>query len=654
MAAKKLFKTKASVKGLIADPHTFLATLSTDERVTLFQSLQNAYTNAKPLVPDAIYDILIGLHPELNNVGAPVPDGDSRKEKLPIWMGSLDKIKSDPKQLESWKSKFAGEYVVSDKLDGVSALLDSARGLLYTRGDGEVGQNIHHLIPLINGIPKGVPAGIMVRGELIISRVDFEEIKSRGANARNLISGLVNAKKPDVDVAKRCVFMAYELRMEEGNGKQEIPPSQQFETLHKLGFRCPWNQKGTVDTLDFDSLSQVLATRRVESDFEMDGLVISHDASHPGQIGKNPTYAFAFKNLLNQETAEVIVSEVIWNTSKDGLLKPTVEFDAVRLSGVSIKRATGFNAEYIEINLVGPGAKLLITRSGDVIPYIMRVLEPASSGKPQLPNPAIVGEYIWKGKDVELTGQSDAHDLRLLELFFDTLDIKGVSKGTVAKVFNAGFDSVRSVLDMSEANIVAIPSMQNRGPLVKDVRDKAKALTCVQLMKASNAFGAGFGERKLNSIIVAIPNAGSANASITVDQLIGIEGVSNITASKFIEGHAKFKIWLQTTGLGVSSKCETGKETCEKSKKSEKPTKPSNNKSSKLVGQIIAFSGFRNAEWEKIISDNGGRVATSISSKTTLVVVKHSDKGPSGKVNAAMEKGVRVISPAEFANEFVI
>ena len=675
---KKTFKTKKSVEGLIADPKKFLSALTNDERKTLWSSLRNAFFNTNaPLVSDNIYDLIGELYPELggddddddDDVGAPIPDGDSRKAKLPIWMGSLDKIKSDPKQLDIWKTKYGCEkskYILSDKLDGVSALLVIGQAAvgepaysLFTRGDGSVGQNITHLVAMVNGFPSvktlsSIPKGCMIRGELVMMKADFDE--ERGSNARNLVSGLVNAKKPDSDVARVVVFMAYEFRMPVNGSVTDISPSEQFKKLREYGFRCPWHEQGNVADLDFETLSQNLSLRRQESDFVIDGLVVAHDGVHPHLHGKNPGHAFAFKFLISQETAEVIVSQVVWKTSKDGYMKPTVEFEAVRLSGVNIKRATGFNAEYIKNNCVGPGARLLVTRSGDVIPYIMRVIDGAANGKPQLPDQLAPPNlpWIWKGKDIKITGQSDEHDLRLLVLFFDSLDIKGVSKGTVTKIFEAGFNSVSSVLRMTEAQVVAIPSMQNRGSLAAEVKTKATSISCIQLMKASNAFGAGFGDRKLKSIVSAIPSLVQQDKVPSIDQLVAIDGVSDITAAKFIEGYAKFKVWLKETGLKKG--CQATKSATTATDKGQKELQPQPihvSKHAKLLKDaVVVFSGFRNAEWEKIIEAAGGRVATSISSKTTLVVVKDTES-TSAKVKAAESMGTRVISGPTFEKEFV-
>jgi NAD-dependent DNA ligase len=130
----------------------YLKTLSKKEIVSLYQSANQKYYNeSQPLFSDEEYDILKDyveqVYPNEIEIGAPVSSG--KKVKLPIFMGSMNKIKSDQKVLESWTKKYAGPYVCSAKLDGISALFDgrTTQKKLFTRGNGTIGQDISKFIP---------------------------------------------------------------------------------------------------------------------------------------------------------------------------------------------------------------------------------------------------------------------------------------------------------------------------------------------------------------------------------------------------------------------------------------------------------------------------------------------------------------------------
>lgn len=607
-------------KAWLKEPVKNIGTMSAEDIANVMQQCQLAYYNtSKPLVSDDIYDIfkekleeLDPTNPILFNVGAVLSE---RKVKLPVYMGSMDKMKADKKELDSFVETYKGTYVISDKLDGNSALfvIKEGKQFLYSRGNGIIGQDISHLIPFVHGFPKSVGADSIVRGELIISKKNWAHISDKGANARNTVAGIVNAKVPDLKVAKLTTFVAYSVILPD-----ELTFSKQMTWLKQKGFVPVYHHKVKKAKTEMivDWLSTQLAKRREESDYEIDGLIVSHDAYYPVTAGKNPKHAFAFKHLLTKETAEVIVTKVEWNISKDGLIKPTVLFLPIKLAGVTIQRATGFNGDYIKTNTIGPGAHLLITRSGDVIPHIIETLSQASNGTPQMPDIP----WVWTegNKDIKIKGKSTAMDMKQIVHFFETIKVKGFSEGTITKLYKAGYTSVKSIAEIDDTNGIIRPA------LVSDIKKRIKEATCLQLMHASNVFGQGFGERKLAAITSALKDMVP-----TVNELVKIDGVSKITAEKFMLGLTNYKKFLKDTGLSCEDKAEA------------------NANGTKFAGQVIVFTGFRNKEWEQIVIENGGTIGASITSKTTLVVAKDPNIS-SGKLDGARAKGIAVVGMDEW------
>ena len=190
----------------------------------------------------------------LSNIGAPV---EKNKVKLPYEMPSMDKIKPDTNALTQWLKHFTGPYVLSCKLDGVSALYTTECNIpkLYTRGDGKVGQDISHLIPYLK-LPDN--KDIVVRGELIITKNDFDNhLKDSFANPRNLVSGIVNQKKIDENI-KYLHFVAYELI------QPELIPSEQLYFLQTLDINIDVVLFKSIDHLTNDLLSELLIKWRKE------------------------------------------------------------------------------------------------------------------------------------------------------------------------------------------------------------------------------------------------------------------------------------------------------------------------------------------------------------------------------------------------------
>jgi DNA ligase (NAD+) len=524
--------------------------MDSSKLAALLAEANEAYRNSgSPIMTDAEYDALKEEleamdphHPFLSQVGAVAASG--RKTVLPYWMGSLDKVK--PGKVEKKTQGFQGA-VISEKLDGVSALLVGGSSL-YTRGDGRVGQDVTHLLRHLPNIPRcGEIEQAAVRGELVIPRAAFEQhLRQRGANARNLVSGIVNAKEPDMEVLKHVRFVPYATL----SSMQDPPSVQKRDLVSRLGFGEIVEFR-VVPGFDEDLLTSYLAQRKRESLYEIDGLVVESDV--PGVYdtpGKNPSKAFAFKDASLGEHAVVTVDRVEWKASKDGLLKPTVHFEeAVRLSGASIKRATGFHAQFVQSNRIGKGAKVFVTRSGDVIPHIGKVLLPAEAA--DMPTG---GDYEWtaSGKDLRVSSSGDQGDVqkRLLECFFERMNVPGMGPGTVKKLHAAGFDTVGKIKRGEFPDSVLGPAVSAKAR--QNLARLSEPQDCIDLMEASNAFGRGMGKKKLGAILDAFPQI-PARPSFRPETaaLLEVEGVKGKTAEAFLQGLARFWDFVKANELQV-------------------------------------------------------------------------------------------------------
>lgn len=320
-----------------------------------------------------------------------------------------------------------------------------------------------------------------------------------------------------------------------------------------------------------------------------------------------------------------------------------MEFDKVKLGGVHISRATGFNGEFIATNVVGPGSRILIIRSGDVIPYIQKVLTPATSGKPQMP----LGEFKWNEtkKDILIVSgdvPNEQHEFRQLENFFEKLEIRGISGKTAQKVYDAGFTTIQAFLKMKQSDVDVIPGLVKKAEFLGKIKDRLDNISCMSLMQASNVFGKGFGERRLNSIVDAIPKILNNKYTPTIGELEAIDGVSTITAEAFIEGLKNFRVFMDATKL----KCPS-LENKVKEKKKENPGVLAPARALDFTGQVIVFTGFRNKEWEQVIKDAGGTTGSGVTGKSTMVVTKDPDSD-SKKLNDARDKGINIVSIDDF------
>ena len=605
-------------------------------------SNKNYYNNI-PLLTDNEYDIVkefmkhkFPKNAALSNIGAPV---EKNKVKLPYEMPSMDKIKPDTNALTQWLKHFTGPYVLSCKLDGVSALYTTECNIpkLYTRGDGKVGQDISHLIPYLK-LPDN--KDIVVRGELIITKNDFDNhLKDSFANPRNLVSGIVNQKKIDENI-KYLHFVAYELI------QPELIPSEQLYFLQTLDINIDVVLFKSIDHLTNDLLSELLIKWRKEYIFEMDGIIVTDDKLYSRKSG-NPEHSFAFKMVLSEQIAEAKVVDVIWSASKDGYLKPRVRIEPIHLGGVTIEYATGFNGAFIENNKVGIGSLVEIIRSGDVIPHIKSVIQPAEKAKmPMIP-------YVWNNTHIDILLEDIENDSTVKEKniagFFKGIGVDGLSSGNIRRIIDAGYLTVPEILNMNESDFLKVEGFKQKlaHKIYSGIRDKLKNASLVQLMVCSNIFGRGLSEKKIEVIMEELPDILLSNISTSekIKEVSKIRGMASKSAENFVDKIEAFKIFLNEIGL-MHKLLDADDEDVESSSEKVKKVKEVKD-ANPLYKKNIVMTGARNKELIDKLKEISVNIATTVNKNTFALIAK--DKTDSStKIEDATKLNITIFSIEEF------
>ncbi len=601
----------------------------------LREANRSYYYDQTPLFTDNQYDIIkeyveakYPTNPIIYEIGTAV---ERNKVTLPYPMGSMDKIKPDTNALSNWTSKFTGPYLLSCKLDGVSGLYttEGKEPKLYTRGDGQIGQDISHLIPFLR-LPK--TRGIVIRGEFIISRGLFEaKYKDKFANPRNMVAGIVNHKTIN-EATKDVQFVAYELI------KPVYKPSQQMEFLSTLDVEVVLHK--FEHSLTNELLSKTLMNWRYNYAYEIDGVIVADDKVYERKVG-NPEHAFAFKMVLLDQMAEVKVVDVLWEPSKDGYLKPRVQIQPINLGGVQITYATGFNGAFINNNKIGIGSVVSLIRSGDVIPYICKIIVPANEPKmPSVP-------YKWNDTHVDIMLQDIESDETVREKnitgFFRGIGVEGLSSGNVKRIMEAGYNSVPEILQMEIPDFLEVEGFKDKTAtkLYNGIREKIEAVSLTTIMSASNMFGRGFSEKKIELIMESYPTVllSKESDSQKIAKISAIKGMASKSAEAFVERIPDFINFMKEAGL------------ISKLAISVKPKKEVN-QSHILFGKSIVMTGFRDAELQNELKEIGAKMGTSVSSKTFIVLVKDKDED-TGKASEARKLGVPLMTPVEFRIKYL-
>lgn len=604
------------------------------------------YNSGTSVISDSLYDILLDFlqmkSPKsviLKNIGSKVKS--KNKVELDYWLGSMDKIKPPSNQLAIWTKKFKPPYNLSDKLDGVSALLTyryDGSIKMFTRGTATEGMDITPLIKYLdlpsyksvqlycskNNI-EGKLNLIALRGELIIKEKTFTKNWSKTLkNGRNSVAGLVNSKTINPDLAKDTDLVIYEVV------DPFYPIETQFKVIADMGFNLVENK--TINTnITYELLSKYLKERREKGEYQIDGIIVTSGGDHDRNIKGNPEYAFAFKDVLEDQMAKTIVESIEWNVSKDGLIKPTLILKPVTIGGVEIKRATGFNAKFIQDNVLGPGAEVEIIRSGDVIPKVEKVLKPAK--KADLPDM----DYTWNETNVDiiLDDFSDNQSVLIKNIyyFFSKLDTKGLGEKNVEKLVEAGLDTIPKIMAADENKFLKVEGFGEKSAqnLVKSIKSALQNVPLARLMAASNKLGHGMGEERMKQVLEVYPNLMTDYKSWTKKQFIEnikeINGWEEKTSSLLVVNFGEFIKFYNSI-----SKYITIEEIKEK-----KMIK------GELTNKTIVLSGFRDKDLQTKVEDQGGKVGSTVSKNTDYLVVSDPDES-SSKINKAKELGIKIIT----------
>ena len=467
---------------------------TTQKRAAELRELLNRYLYEyhvldEPSVSDAeydrLYDELVGIeeaHPELvtpdsptHRVGAPSSDKFQKVRHLEQ-MGSLEKVTTDEgllKWADDVRKRLGTDepvaYVIEPKIDGLAVNLTYENGLLVrgaTRGDGIQGEDVTPNLRTIKAVPlrmrgDNAPAVLEVRGEVYLPISGFRELNERLAgtnqklapNPRNAAAGSLRQKNSAITADRPLSIWTYGVGAADG-----VRFDGQFEMLHWLaerGFRTnPYAER--LETIEeVAEACRGWETRRVELDYEIDGIVIKVDSLDQqrrlGALHSRPRWARAYK--WAPMTAVTRLLEIRIRVGRTGALNPWAVLEPVEVGGVTVSRATLHNEEDINRKQIRAGDDVIVQRAGDVIPQIVG---PAGAHRPgtkefRMPkNCPLCGTEIVKPEgEVMHRCPNRACPSRGLETLINwtgIADIEGVGEQTIRILWNTGL--VRSLPDL--------------------------------------------------------------------------------------------------------------------------------------------------------------------------------------------------------------
>lgn len=554
------------------------------------------------------------------------------------------------------------QYVCELKYDGASISLTYENGALLkavTRGDGTQGDNVTANIKTIKSVPlklKGnYPAKFDIRGEIVLpfegfnkmneDRIEIGEEPYR--NPRNTASGSLKLQD-SAEVAKRPLeFLLYSIK------GRDVGITTQFDGLDKArswGFKVPTAAKLANSIEDVFEFINYWDMHRHDLPYETDGVVVKvnnlYQQEELGYTAKAPRWAIAYK--FKAEQVSTRLNEITYQVGRTGAITPVANLEPVELAGTTVKRASLHNADQIEKLDIRVGDEVFVEKGGEIIPKIIAVdlTKRPSDSQPtiyitQCPecNTELVrqeGEaqhYCpnYNGCKPQIIGRIQHYISR------KAMDIEGLGGETVALLVNEGLISNYSDLyELTKEQVMPLERMAEKS--AENLVNGIEISKQIPFERVLFALGIRYvGETVAKKLAKHYKNIDALSQAtlidlVTVDE-IGVKIAESVVDFFTSEKNRHIIDRLKTFGVQMSLSEDVLA-----------------NQTDKLKGQIFVVSGVfetvsRN-ELKKLIEDNGGKVSSSISSKTTYLVA--GDKMGPSKREKAQSLNIPIINEKEF------
>ena len=642
------------------------------------------YVLDDPLISDGEYDQLFRKleqlerqHPELivresptQRIGAePLETFGTVTHRIP--MMSLANAMSD-KELSAFDERLKKslddmaeiEYVSEPKLDGLAVELIYENGTFVngsTRGDGTNGEDITANLKTIKAIPlalrhdkRSIPRLLEVRGEVFIRKSDFQSLNSQReksgesifANPRNAAAGSLRQLDPKITATRALSIYCYQAGSIIG---AEFNTHWEFlQSIQEWGL--PVNHEVQIGAGIKQAIAyhQQLEARRNNLPYEIDGSVIKvNSLSLQNTIGvrsRTPRWAIAGKFKAQQATT--VIHNIVASVGRTGAVTPVAKLEAVEVSGVTVTNATLHNQDEIDRKDIRIGDTVVVERSGDVIPKVIKVISakrPAGTKPYHLPNSCPVcdhelyrseDEVVYRCHNHACSAQIKGHLQHFVSK--NALDIDGVGEKLIEQLVDQGLiNTVDDLFRLDQATLSGLERMGEKSASnVLDSITNAKATTFARFVFALGIRHVG--EHTAKILEQAFQGDVEIFREASFDALEAIDEIGPIVAKSII------RFWEDEANKEIVAACFEMGVTFQAAPELLPQT---------LVGKTFVFTGsleiYTRKEAQKLVESHGARASSSVSKNTDYVVA---GSGAGSKLTKAKELGISIISEQKFEN----
>lgn len=659
-----------------------ISRLIVDLRQQLNEHNYRYYVLDDPVISDGEYDLLLRelenlekANPELitpdsptQRVGAtPLTKFDPVTHRLPLLslanaMDTDELLAFDERTCKGLAGAEQVEYVGEPKLDGLAVELIYENGRLVTgstRGDGTTGENITANLRTVRSIPLQLrtaelpaPTLLEVRGEVFISKTDFDKLNAQRsaaekvtfANPRNAAAGSLRQLDPAVTATRPLSIYCYQAGVIEG--AIYLTHWAFLQDLNKWGFPVNPYIKRLTGAEDIVTYHRQMEAQRNDLPYEIDGVVIKvNSLSEQERLGirsRSPRWAIAGKFKAQQVTT--IVEDILASVGRTGAITPVARLKPVYVGGVTVTNATLHNQDEVDRMDIRIGDTVLIQRSGDVIPKVVKVISeqrPPGTKPYKLPAACPVCTHpIYRPPDEAVARcQNLACPAQIkgrIDHFVSkgALDIDGFGTKLVDQLVEIGrINSVDQLFGLTAEELAGLERMGEKSAAnIIAAIETAKRTTFARFVHALGI--RNIGEHLSRVLERELAGDIQRFMTSTIDELIAIDEVGPIVAECVV------RFWSDQTNRSIVEACLAA---------GVKLAEPVLLPELDLSGKTFVFTGsleqFTRSQAKEMVENLGGRASGSVSKKTDYLVA---GPGAGSKLRKAEELDITVLSENEF------
>ena len=615
---------------------------------------------------DKLYDDLVDLEKEL---GVTLPNSPTQrvggdvldkfvKKRHEVRLYSMGKVRSFA-ELDDFfddMKKFVKNpsYAVEYKFDGLTIVTEYQNGKFVsatTRGNGEIGEDVTEQVKTIKSVPLEIPfkGRLILQGEGMMTNSSFKRYNKTALeplkNPRNGVAGAIRNLDPKETAKRGLDYFCYAVLLCEG--KKFSTQEEMHKFIKDNGFKTGDYFKVVSDGEDVKDLINDIDKVKNDLDVMIDGVVVKLNQVAPreeiGYTNKFPKWARAYK--FEAQEISTMLKDVIWQVGRSGKVSPIAVLEPVYLAGATISRATLNNIEDIRKKNVYKNCRVFIRRSNEVIPEVLGLAEKYENSQPiEEPKtcPCCGQKLTKKGPLVFCTNHDGCKEQIVARLTHfvsrEAFNLEGLSEKTITQFYDdLNLRHYSDFYSLTKDQLVALEKFQEKkAQNVLDAVQKSKHIELARFI-----FGLGISEvgiKTAKDLVKKFDNLEKLK-SATYEEILLVDDVGEVIAQNIVDyfkNEDNLKEIERLLQAGVVPYCEN------------------TTKSNKLEGLTFVLTGtlehFTRPEMTRVIEENGGKTAGSVSKKTSFVIA---GEEAGSKLDKAKELGIEILTEQEFLSKFI-